>query len=148
MRKKHRRKSKFIKFQKKPEQLKTNIIPITITTEKPISPNNKIIYSYEYIGDRKIIKIISVSLQIKIQENWETVLYYDSFHNNKLHRHRRISLDFKGDIPEEKEIKLKGTPADLLSWAIRDINNNYIAYKEKIIKNTKISKNKVDIEFY
>lgn len=98
-----------------------------------LSDNNKIIYVYNDDLKTKQTEIVSVSLNIKILDNWVTILYYDNHHEGLLHRHNKISYNNEANIVDNEGVKKKGDWKKLLHWAIEDIKNNYIYYKKKFL---------------
>jgi len=110
-----------------------------------ISENNRLTYSYKLDVKNKIAEVTCVSLDIKIQDEWMTIVYYDSYHEGQLHRHPRISYFDPSDAPTMFGVKRKGSQNKLLRWAIKDIENNWLVYKQGFIKRSNISNNNTDI---
>lgn len=98
-----------------------------------ISENNWLTYIYNQDSYGNIIEVVCVSLEIKINNKWKTIIYYDSSHAGVLHRHTINSLETDTDVVDYLSVRKKGNQKRLLSWAIRDIKNKYIFYKKKFI---------------
>ena len=113
-----------------------------------ISPNNRITYVYKESQKKQIIEVTCVSLEIKIENKWVTIIYYDSHHGGKLHRHTKIVFNDEADITDYANVKSKGSPASLLKWAIHDIKHNFIPYKRKFLKRNHTLLNIVEIDEY
>lgn len=86
--------------------------------------------------------IVCVSLDCFINENWHTIIYYDSVHG-ELHRHEKFSLDGKTETITTFGIEQKGSQEMLMRWAIRDISDKHTSYKRRFLKN--IGCNKVEV---
>ena len=83
------------------------------------------------------MEVVNVSYEIKIKEEWVTILRYDSEHGF-LHCHIRLSLsDVKEAVTTNNVIK-KGTPHKWLTWAIDDIKANYLQYRRGFMKRSKL----------
>ena len=92
------------------------------------------------------MEIICVSLEIKIADEWETIIYYDNHHDGKLHRHKKIAYGDFSDIVDYEGIKKHGSFTTLLNWAKHDIQNNYLTYKRKFIDRNKKRLVNIDVE--
>ncbi len=114
-----------------------------------ISPNNRLTYIYKIKSksNEEIIEVTCVSLEIKHQGKWKTIIRFDSSHAGKLHRHTRISLLSKADNVDSYRLPVKRTQKQLLNWSIKNIKDNYLFYKKEFIKRNKIV-NITDIEIY
>jgi hypothetical protein len=96
--------------------------------------------TYVYVIDtktNKTIEVINVSYEIKIEEDWETIIRFDSSHGY-LHKHSRISLVDKKETTTRDHVKQKGEPKRWLTWAIHDIQNNFFEYRRLFFKRSKI----------
>lgn len=113
-----------------------------------LSENNRLTYVYMTDSRKIMTKIVCVSLEIKAQEDWITIIYFDNNHGGTLHRHTRIAFNDEADITDFNNIKRKGHQSELLRWAINDIKNNFIIYKIKFIKRNKPILNNIEIEEY
>lgn len=111
-----------------------------------LTETNRLNYVYKINpkNNRKVEEIISVSYSIRIHGKWITIIYYDSTHNGVLHRHITISLnDSNSDSPTMNGVRQKGTQHRLLTWAMRDLFNNYLHYKENFLKRSNIAFNDI-----
>ena len=108
--------------------------------------NVKVIYKYReiYKQARTLTEITSVSLNIKIGDDWVTIVYYDNTHANILHRHIRIVLNIESEIPTDGFI-MEGIPRDLLTWVIHDLTENFMNYIESFIGRNPEIEEKIDI---
>lgn len=97
-----------------------------------LSPNNRETYIYKTDERKNIVEITCVSLEIKIDSKWITILYYDDTHGS-LHRHTVLSLKQKIDMVQNIEIQATKSKTQALKWAIEDIKWNYLRYKEKFV---------------
>jgi len=96
-----------------------------------ISPTNRITYVFKETDDKKVAEVTCVSLEILVSKNWETIIYFDSSHAGRLHRHTRISLADQADVVDETSVKKKGSQKELLTWAINNIKGNFMSYKRR-----------------
>ena len=113
-----------------------------------LSSNNQITYVYKTDRQEIMMEITCVSLEINILDQWITIIFYDNHHAGKLHRHTRIAYNDEADITDYKNVKMKGSLNNLLTWSIKDIQNNFIIYKRKFIKRNRPILNDVEIEEY
>ena len=114
------------------------------------SENNRITYIFKTIKTGKIIEITSVTLDIKINNKWVTIVHYDSYNDGRLHRHLRLVIEDDTDITDYQGVRKKGTQRRLLTWAINDIKSKYTYYKKRFIFWNKeyLRKNNIEIEIY
>lgn len=134
-------KDKF-KLQKDKEDLKKSEQSFPLTEVDRLTK----IYKVNKAGE--ISEITCISLDIKVNNKWITIVYYDNFHNIILHKHIRVSLQNTSDAPNTIGVPKKGTQRKQLTWAIKDIIANYSSYKEKFFKRSKLSfKDTVDIQY-
>ena len=98
-----------------------------------LSPNNRVSYIYKTDDRQRIREITCVSLEIKVNTKWVTILYYDDTHG-KLHRHTAISLESSIDIVDYNDVTDVISKEKSLQWAIEDIKSNYLQYKETFVK--------------
>lgn len=115
-------------YKKRNENLRKKHI-----SEIPLSENNRITYVYSDDLKTNKTEIVCVSLEIRILNEWFTILYYDNHHEGMLHRHNKISYDNEANIVDNEGVRKKGDWKKLLNWAIEDIKNNYIYYKKKFL---------------
>jgi CHAT domain-containing protein len=130
---------KYFRRQKKVEKTHSN--------QYLLSQNNRITYVYKTDSKKEIIEIVCVSLDIRIEEKWITIIYYDN-HHGSLHRHSRIAYNDEADITDSNRVKRRGGNNQLLQWAIKDIKTNYINYKKKFIKRNRLILDAVEIDIY
>lgn len=116
--------------------------------EFTLSQNNRLTYTYKVSKNKEIIEVTSVSLEIRINDHWETIIHYDSFHHGNLHRHTKVAVGVDQDIIDSNNVKKRGTQKDLLEWSINDLKNHYVYYKKSFLKrNSELLKGK-EVEFY
>jgi len=99
-----------------------------------ITETDRVIYVYEKTGGN-ISKIVDVSYETSIDWSWYTVIRYDSEHG-QMHRHDYI-LDYNKPFVTTLGVRKRGTPDKWLTWAIEDVENNYIRYRTSFLKNNK-----------
>lgn len=115
------------------ESAAKDIIPVEINThEFNLSEVDKITYT-KAINNNKIVEVVNVSYEIRINDEWITVRRYDSEHGY-LHCHMRISLQNPSEIIVPDQIIKKGTPHDWLTWAINDILKRFPVYRKGFLK--------------
>lgn len=119
-----------------------------LESEIPILPGGsiKIVYKFteNYKKIRTFTEVTSVSLNIKIGNDWVTILYYDNTHEGILHRHLRIVWNNESEIPLDG-FTMNGTPEELLTWAINDLTVHFMNYIEYFIDRNPEIKDKIDI---
>jgi hypothetical protein len=96
--------------------------------------------TYIYVIDtktNKTIEVVNVSYEIKIEEDWITIIRFDSAHGY-LHKHSRISLAVRQETTTSDSVKQKGDPKRWLTWAIHDIQNNFYEYRRLFFKRSKV----------
>ena len=114
----------------------------------PLTEVDRLTRVFKLNNLNEIVEITCISLEIKIKDEWITIVYYDSFHEAKLHKHVTISLEDKSDSPTTENVKKNGTQKDLLTWAIKDIIRNYFHYKREFSKRSKIKfKDMIDMQY-
>jgi hypothetical protein len=125
-----RRKGSYkIKQQKKVAQ----IIRI-ISREIPLTKTDRI--TYVYARDKitfTILEVINVSYEAKLGKSWLTILRYDSAHGY-LHQHTRFSLTQKKEFITKENVSQTGNHKEWLTWAIKDLKTNFLAYKNAFFK--------------
>lgn len=113
-----------------------------------LTETDRLIKVYKKDKGGNIYEITCVSLDIKIQGEWVTVIYYDNFHDGMLHRHLRVSISDGSDAPTTIGVKKNGSQNRLLAWAIKDITANYHNYKRNFFKRSKVSfKESIDMQY-
>ena len=114
----------------------------------PLTEVDRLTKIYKLDQSGEISEITCVSLEIRIKEEWVTIVYYDSFHNGLLHRHVTLSMTDRSDSPTTEGVRKNGTQRELLTWAIKDIVQNYFYYKRRFFKRSKIPfKDAVDMQY-
>ncbi len=112
--------------------LKENIL------EMQLGEEDKIISVHKHDNSREIHEVTSVSYSVKIREEWVTIVYYDSYHDQVLHRHTTNSYQDRSDVVTTDGVRRRGSQRKLLTWANKDLRENYVVYKEKFLKRSKI----------
>lgn len=87
--------------------------------------------------DRNITEIVNVSYEINFNDEWITILRFDS-HHGYLHRHTRISLADKAEVEDSIAVKRTGSPYLWYTWAIQNIKDRFIEYRTNFAKRSKI----------
>lgn len=108
-----------------------------IYSEINLTDEDMIIYTFETDEEGSATKIVDVSYQTFINNEWVTILRYDSEHGF-LHRHMRISLYSQAEILSTDGVKKKGTPHNWLTWAIEDTKNRYLDYERGFLRRSKV----------
>ena len=140
-----RKRSKNLDFKKQKELLglieKKKYNPKITTNRKSqqfnLTEDDRITYIYEITYDRKIVEVVDVSYELKVNEEWLTIVRYDSEHGY-LHRHSRIK-NFEKEIVTTIGVKKKGNAGKWLTWAIKDITSRYENYKRGFLKKNRQS---------
>ncbi len=109
-----------------------------------IEPNEIILTDMDKIthirrvdNKRNILEVINVSYETKVDNEWITIVRYDSTHGF-LQRHFRVSLDDYKEIINTTGVKKKGTVHVWYTWAIQDILLRYQDYKKGFMKRSKV----------
>lgn len=114
----------------------------------PLTEVDRLTKIYKVNKDGEIFEITCVSLEIKINEEWVTIVYYDNFHSGLLHKHITVSMADRSDSPTTAGVRKKGTQRKLLTWAIKDITTDYFYYKRNFFRRSKISfKDTIDMQY-
>ena len=108
-----------------------------ISKEIYLSESDRITRVSVVDGNRKILEITNVSYEIKIGDEWMTIIRYDSSHGF-LHRHTRFSLDDSVEVVERENVKQKGSPDNWYTWAIEDIKHRFLVYRASFTKRSNI----------
>lgn len=95
-----------------------------------------------------IQEVTCVSYAMHIDDDWVTVIYYDSFHGGLLHKHERVALDSPIDMVSRDQVKKRGAPAELLTWAMSDIRKRYTEYRRLFLKRNRDYLRSRSIELY
>lgn len=117
-------------------------------TQFNLSENNRLTYVYGFSVKNQREEIICVSLEIKIKDDWVTIIRYDNHHDGILHRHTLVAYNNTVDIVDYEGTKRKGDFTKLLRWAIDDIKNNYLTYKHKFLKRNHTFLKGIEIDDY
>ncbi len=117
-------------------------------TQFNLSENNRLTYIYDYSVKRLCMEIVCVSLEIKIKNDWVTILRYDNHHDGVLHRHTLIAYSNTADIVDYNGTKRKGNFTKLLNWAIGDIQSNFMIYKRKFLNRNHLLLKGVEVDEY
>jgi hypothetical protein len=99
--------------------------------------------TYSYIIDKTtntIIEVVTVSYEVNIEEQWTTIVRYDSAHGY-LHQHTRISLDTEKEFISTDNIVKSGDHKEWLTWAMKDIRQNFLEYRSLFFRRSKIVDN-------
>lgn len=111
-----------------------------------LSENNRITYVYKDDLKKSRTEIVCVSLEIKILDDWVTILYYDNHHEGLLHRHKKVAYKNEADIVDYEGVKKKGDWKKLMHWAIEDIENNYLHHKKKFLNRNRLLLKDIKVE--
>lgn len=110
----------------------------TVKKDFYLSDTDRITYCYEHLSKSgQVVKVVNVSYEVNIQEEWITVVRFDSDHGY-LHRHTRISLNNRATIVDQNGLVIRGTAKHWLSWSIRHLTKGYDIYKKKFLKISKL----------
>jgi hypothetical protein len=101
-----------------------------------LTDRNRITYIWEADDNYKVWNIICVSLDTLINEGWETVLRYDTCHG-PLHIHVRRSIEDDISAVTPFPVQVSGTKGELLHFAIDNIKNKYVRFRETFIRRSK-----------
>lgn len=114
----------------------------------PLTEVDRLTKIYKTNKDGEISEITCVSLEIKINKEWVTIVYYDSFHSGSLHKHVTVSMADRSDSPTTDGVRKKGTQRKLLTWAIKNIATNYFYYKRNFFRRSNILfKDAIDMQY-
>lgn len=113
----------------------------TKKSEQLLTTADRLIYIY-VIDTRtnKTIEVVNVSYEVKIEKDWETIIRYDSAHGY-LHKHIRISMPDEKETTTRDRVKQKGDPKTWLTWAVGDIQRNFLEYRRVFFKRSKVVDN-------
>ncbi len=129
----HRRKS--YRDKKKVDFLRTK------KSEQLLTTTDRLIYIYVIdTKTNRTIEIVNVSYEVKIEKHWKTIIRYDSAHGY-LHKHIRVSLIDEKETTTRDRVKQKGDPKIWLTWAVGDIQRNFIEYRRLFFKRSKVIDN-------
>lgn len=112
-----------------------------------LSENNRSTRVFKQIETGRITEIVCVSLDVLLNNEWETIVYYDNVHGI-LHRHERLSIIDRSDSIATISIRQKGTVRRLLKWAIKDITKNYDIYKKRFLRRSGFPKDEILYNIY
>lgn len=98
----------------------------------PLTEVDRLTKIYKANKDGEIFEITCVSLEIKINKEWVTIVYYDNFHSGLLHKHITVSMADRSDSPTTD----------------KDITADYFYYKRNFFRRSKISfKDTIDMQY-
>lgn len=108
-----------------------------------IAQTDRISFSVLRNDKNKLRKIENISYEIYIEDRWEWVVRYDDHGGlGTLHRHDRVSLRDQSEVESEFEFETRfNNKNEELSWVCNDIQDNYLEYREKILRN-------IDVDLY
>src|ERR671914_1259701 len=126
------------KYTHKVRRKKEEGFLVTKKSDQLLTTTDRLIYIYIIdTKTNKTIEVVNVSYEIKIEKDWETIIRFDSAHGY-LHKHSRVSLADKKETTTRDSVKQKGDPKRWLTWAIHDIQNNFIEYRRLFFKRSKL----------
>jgi hypothetical protein len=126
------------KYAHKVAKKKEESFLVTKKSDQLLTTIDRLTYIYVIdINTNKTIEVVNVSYEIKIEGDWKTIIRYDSAHGY-LHRHSRVSLDDEKETTTRDSVKRKGDTKRWLTWAIQDIQKNFIEYRRLFFKRSKV----------
>lgn len=146
------------KYRKHRKEIKLEFvisIPIKLEVKKrktveakaeiALTEEDQVVYIYERGENKNVTEVVNVSYQVLINDEWITIVRFDSEHGY-LHCHKRISFEDKSEIVfTANYIPQKGTPQRWLTWSIQHLKERYLNYKRKFIKgNSSVDNKKKD----
>ena len=112
---------------------------LTKKSDQLLTTTDRLTYMYVIdINTNKTIEVVNVSYEIKVEGDWKTIIRFDSAHGY-LHKHSRISLEDEKETTTRDSVKQKGDPKRWLTWAIQDIQNNFLEYRRLFFKRSKVN---------
>ena len=140
MKKKHRARKHFkniLPLKKLP--LKENLHVQKGNIPLNIAQSDRISFSVLRNEKNNIRIIENISYDIYVKNNWEWVVRYDD-HSGQglLHRHYRISLNDTSEIESSSGIKRYKNKDYELTWVCNDIKRNYLIFRVKFLRNSKL----------
>ena len=131
-------KSKKKKYAHKVAKKKEESFLSTKKSDQLLTTTDRLTYIYVIdINTNKTIEVVNVSYEIKVEGDWKTIIRFDSAHGY-LHRHSRVSLDDEKETTTRESVKQKGDPKRWLTWAIHDIQENFLEYRRLFFKRSKV----------
>lgn len=128
--------SKLIELSKKYEIAEQKVIK-TLPGEITLSPSDRITHSRVLDENNNTVEVTNVSYEIRFMDEWITIVRFDSTHGY-LHRHMLVSLESGIWIVNRGGVIRKGSPNLWYSWAIKDIQRNFSAYRTGFTKRSNI----------
>lgn len=107
--------------------------------EITLSDYDRVRYSYKKAGDR-YVEIINSSYEALINNNWVTLIRYDSTHGY-LHRHTKLSLADDEEYITKEPISERGSHHEWLTWTLRDLISNFYNYRTSFLERNKMVDN-------
>jgi hypothetical protein len=105
-----------------------------ISREIPLTETDRITYVYARDKTTDAIReVTNVSYEARLDKSWLTILRYDSAHGY-LHQHIRFSLTEQKEFISIENVSQAGSHQEWLTWAIKDIKTNFLAYKNAFVK--------------
>lgn len=106
------------------------------TKEFLLTEHDRIKYSYKKDRTGKFLEVTNVSYEIKVKNQWITIVRYDSSHGY-LHRYTKISLSNESEITGTDRVIKRGDHHRWLTWALKDLRKNFIEYRRLFFKRSK-----------
>lgn len=113
----------------------TPIISTETENQIYLTETDRITYVYAITDNRKIVNVVNVSYDLKVNDKWVTVVRYDSEHGY-LHRHDRIK-NSEVEVTTIFGVIKKGDASEWLTWAVNDIIKKNQDYKTGFLKRNK-----------
>ena len=106
------------------------------SNEINLTETDRITHIRRVNNKRIILEVINVSYETKVEDEWVTIVRYDSTHGF-LHRHLRVSFNDPKEIINTIGVKKKGNVHTWYTWAIKDILSKYLDYRKGFMKRNK-----------
>lgn len=104
-----------------------------------IAKSDRISFSALMTKKREIRKIENVSYDILIEDKWINIVRFDDHGGiGVLHKHTKIALNDERDIESYEGIKKSESKIKQFNWAFKDIKRNYLSYRSKFLKNSRL----------
>ncbi|OGG24416.1 hypothetical protein A3A79_04500 [Candidatus Gottesmanbacteria bacterium RIFCSPLOWO2_01_FULL_43_11b] len=120
--------------QKKTDLRKVKLVSHYFTLSPQRDERVTYVYKVNVEDDSDVVEITCVSYDLLLENEWITVVYYDSHHGGILHRHEDHNLVKNTEIVSSERIKKKGTQKQLLTWVIHDLTHSYLSYKNRFLR--------------
>lgn len=135
---------KFKRHHRSPLIIKKPKVKENLHSQKGSIPLNKaqedrISFSILKNDKNQVRKIENISYEINIEGKWEEVVRYDDHGGQGFrHRHHRVSLQDKREVESTIGIKKYRDKKHALTWVCNEIKRNYLAFRMKFRKNSKL----------